>query len=166
MEGGSGGGAQGFGREGAGGARLPGSGGDRACGAESGGGAENGADVSGILNTGEDYEKRRAGGSWRAEQLIESGCAWLDECGYALWMLGVGETFEEAVGGAQSGESQFRPVHERSEAFVMAFAGFAEEDGFNAAAGAESFFDEADTFDADGAGLRWQAAAKRHAEFL
>src|SRR5208282_3202479 len=126
-----------------------------------GGGAQDGADIAGVLNTGEDYEKRSAGGCRCAEQLIESGCARLDECGDALRMLGVGEPFKEAVGGAQSWEGQFRPADERSEAFVVAFAGLAEEDGFDAAAGAESFFDEADAFDSDRAGFRGQAAAQR-----
>ncbi len=81
-------------------------------------------------------------------------------------MLGVGNAFEEAVGGAQGGESHFRPADERSEAIVVALAGFGEEDGLDAAARAESFFDEADAFDADGAGFRGQATAKRHAEVL
>jgi hypothetical protein len=48
----------------------------------------------------------------------------------------------------------------------MAFAGFAEEDSFDAAAGAKGFFDEADAFDADGAGFRGKATAQGHAEFL
>ena len=74
-------------------------------------------------------------------------------------MLGVGEAFEEAVGGAQFGKSHFGPVDKRGEAFVMAFAGFAEEDGFDAAAGAKGFFDEADAFYADEAGFGGQAAS-------
>lgn len=49
---------------------------------------------------------------------------------------------------------------------MMAFAGLAEEDCFDAAAGAKRFFDEADAFDADGAGLRGKTAAERHAEFF
>lgn len=49
---------------------------------------------------------------------------------------------------------------------MMAFAGFAEEDRFDGAAGAQGFFDQADTFDADGAGFRGQAAAERHAELF
>jgi hypothetical protein len=66
-------------------------------------------------------------------------------------MLGVGEAFEETIVGAQLGKSHFGPVDERGEAFAMAFAGFAEEDSFDAAAGAKGFFDKADAFDAHGA---------------
>jgi hypothetical protein len=78
-----------------------------------------------------------------------------------LRVLGVGEAFEEAIGGAQLGKGHFGPVDERSEALAMAFAGFAEEDSIDAAAGAKRFLDKADAFDTDGAGLRWQASAKR-----
>src|ERR1700757_927941 len=53
MEGGAGGGAEGFGRKGARGAGLAGGGGDGSGRAESGGGAEDGADVTGILDSGE-----------------------------------------------------------------------------------------------------------------
>src|SRR5580700_1888705 len=81
-------------------------------------------------------------------------------------MLGVGQALEEAVGGAQGWKSHFRPADERSETFVVAFAGFAEEYGFDAAAGAKRFFDQAEAFDADGAGLRGQTAAQRHAKFF
>ena len=48
------GGAEGFGGKGAGGAALAGGGGYGSCGAERGGGAEDGADIAGILNAGED----------------------------------------------------------------------------------------------------------------
>ena len=64
-------------------------------------------------------------------------------------MLGVGEAFEEAVGCAEDGEGYLWAVDKRGQALVMALAGFAEEDGFDAAAGAKSFFNQADTFDAD-----------------
>jgi hypothetical protein len=47
---------------------------------------------------------------------------------------------------------------------VVAFAGFAEEYGFDAAAGAKRFFDQAHAFNAHGAGLRGQTAAQRHAK--
>lgn len=79
-------------------------------------------------------------------------------------MLGVGDALEESVGGAEYGEGHFWAVDEGSEAFVMALAGFTEKDGFDAASGAESFFDEADAFDAYGAGFGGQAATQRHAK--
>lgn len=81
-------------------------------------------------------------------------------------MLGVGKPFEEAVGSTQGGKSYFRPANERSEAFAVTLAGFAEEYAFDATAGAKGFFDEADAFDADGAGLRGKTAAKCHTELL
>ena len=49
---------------------------------------------------------------------------------------------------------------------MVAFAGFAEEHSFDAAAGAKRFLDETDAFNADRAGFRGQTAAQRHAEFL
>ncbi|GAC1634584.1 MAG: hypothetical protein NVS9B14_10800 [Candidatus Acidiferrum sp.] len=48
----------------------------------------------------------------------------------------------------------------------MATAGLGKEYGFDAAAGGERFFSEANAFDADGAGLGGQAAAKGDPEFL
>ena len=49
---------------------------------------------------------------------------------------------------------------------MMALAGFAEEDRFDGAARAKRFFDQADAFDADGAGFCGQAATERQAELL
>src|SRR5712692_10155521 len=83
-----------------------------------------------------------------------------------LRMFGVREAFEEAVHGAEYGKSHFRPVDERREAFVMAFARLAEEHGLNAAPGAQRFFDEPDALDAHEAILRGQSAAQSHTEFL
>jgi hypothetical protein len=54
MESGASGGAESFGREGAGGAALSGGAGDGSGGAEGGGGAEDGADVAGVLNSREN----------------------------------------------------------------------------------------------------------------
>ena len=66
----------------------------------------------------------------------------------------------------QGGEGDFGTADQGSEAFAMAFAGFAEEDGFDGAARAESFFDEAHAFDADGSGFGRQASAKRQAKLF
>ena len=49
---------------------------------------------------------------------------------------------------------------------MMAFAGFAEEHRLNAAAGTESFFDQAHALNADESVFRGQAAAESHAELL
>jgi hypothetical protein len=53
-----------------------------------------------------------------------------------------------------------------SQFFAVAFAGFAEEDGFDLAAGFEGFFDEAEAFHTDAAGVGLQAAAESDAELL
>jgi hypothetical protein len=90
----------------------------------------------------------------------------LNERCNALRMLGVGKSFEEAISSAQNGESDFRAMDEGSESLAMAFAGFAEKDGLDGAAGAESFLDQADTFNANGAGSGGKTAAKSHAKFL
>jgi hypothetical protein len=103
--------------------------------AKRGGGADNCADIAGILHTGKNDEKRRASGWGSAKKVVERGGARLDESGDALRMLGVGEAFEKAIGGAEQRESHFGPVDERSEALALALAGFAEEDGLDAASG-------------------------------
>jgi hypothetical protein len=104
-------------------------------GAEGGCGADNCADIAGILHTGKNDEKRRASGWGSAKKVVERGGARLDESGDALGMLGVGEAFEKAIGGAEQRESHFGPVNERSEALALALAGFAEEDGLDATSG-------------------------------
>jgi len=90
----------------------------------------------------------------------------MNQRGDTLRMLGIGEAFEEAVGGAKDGKSHFGAVDEGREAFVMALAGFAEKYGLNAAPGAQRFFDEPHAFDADEAVFRGQAAAESHTELL
>ncbi len=81
-------------------------------------------------------------------------------------MLGVGDAFEETIGGAEDGEADVGAADERGETFAMAFAGFAEKDGFDAAGGAESFFDEAGAFDADGTVFGGKTAAESDAELF
>src|SRR5260370_3306587 len=90
----------------------------------------------------------------------------MNQRGDTLRMFGVGKALEEAVRGAEEGKSHCGPVDEGGETFVMAFAGFAEEDGLNAATGTQSFFGEPDTLDANEAVFRGQAAAQSHAELL
>jgi hypothetical protein len=90
----------------------------------------------------------------------------MNESRDTLRMFGVSKAVEEAVGGAQRGKRHFRPADERSEAFVMALAGFAEENRIDAATGPKRFFDEAHAFHADGARFRGQTSAERHAEFF
>src|SRR5580693_2289141 len=166
MEGRASGGAKSLWRKRAGRAGLAGGCRDRSGGAEGGCRAQDGSDIAGVLYASKNYEKRRAGGSRSAEQLIESGRAWLNERRDSLWVFGVGEAFEKAVCGVKSGKGEFRSANQRSKTVMMALAGFTEKHGFDAAAGAKCFLDEAHAFDADGAGFRWQAAPKRHAKSL
>src|SRR5258708_6459613 len=90
----------------------------------------------------------------------------MNQRGDSLRVFGVGKALKETVRGAEDGKSHFGPVDEGGETFVMTFAGFAEEDGLNAAAGTQSFFDKPDALDADEAVFRGQAAAESHAELL
>ena len=166
VEGGAGGGAESLGRKRAGGAGLAGGGGDGSGGTERGSGAEDGADVAGILNTGEDDDERRALARGCGEKIFELRGAGGDESGDALRMFGVGDAFKKAIGGGENGNGNFGAGDERSKFGAVAFAGFAEEDGFNLATGGEGFFDEAEAFDADGVGFGGQAAAEGHAEEL
>ncbi len=78
MERGAGGGAERFGRVGAGGAALSRSGSDGGGGAKGGGGAQDRADVAGVLDAGEDDDKgsARAGGS--GEEFVEREFSRLD----------------------------------------------------------------------------------------
>src|SRR6202022_5111597 len=71
-----------------------------------------------------------------------------------------------AIRGAQSWYRVFRPSDQRSEAFVMALAGFAEQNGLDGTGGTQRLFDEPHTFDADEARFSGQAAAQREAKFL
>ena len=90
----------------------------------------------------------------------------MNQRGDPLRVFGVGKALEEAVRSAEDGKSHFGPVDEGGETFVKAFAGFAEEDGLNAATGTQSFFGEPDTLDANEAVFRGQAAAQSYAELL
>jgi hypothetical protein len=90
----------------------------------------------------------------------------MDESRHALRVLGVRKSFEEAVGGAQNGKRHFGRVDQGSEAFMVALAGLAEEHSLDAAAGSQSFFDQARTFDTDEAVFGGQAAAQSYAKFL
>ena len=159
-------GAKGFWREGAGGAALAGGGGDGSGGAECGGGAENGAHVAGILDSGKNYDEWRAGATGRREKIFELRGAGNDEGGDTLGMLGVGDAVEEAIGGGENRNGNFGAGDERRELGAMTFAGFGEEDSFDAAAGGEGFFDEAETFDADTAGFGGETAAEGDAKEL
>ena len=90
----------------------------------------------------------------------------MNERGNSLRVLGIGESFEEAVGRTEHGKSHFRPVDEGRESFVMAFSGFAEKHRLDAAAGTQRFFDKAGSFNTDESILGREPPAKSDAEFL
>src|SRR6266704_1020055 len=158
--------AQSFRREWIRGAANSGSGGGGAGRAKGGSGAQDRSHVSGILDACENDEQRSAGRTRGAHKIIEGSLPWMNQRRDALRMFSVGEALEEAVGGVQNRKSHLGPVDEGGEAFVMAFAGFAEEHGLNAAAGTKCLFDEPHTLDAHEAVFRGQAAAQSHAELL
>jgi hypothetical protein len=166
MQRGARGGTERFGRVGTGGAALTGGRSDGGGGAKGGGGADNGADVAGILNAGENDEEGCGGASGSGEEFVEREFAWLDEGGDTLRMLGVGDAFKKAIGGAKDGKTSVRATDERGKTFAMAFAGIAEEDGCDATSGAEGFFDKAGAFNANGAVFGGKATAESDAELL
>jgi hypothetical protein len=137
-----------------------------ACRAKSGSGAEDGSDITGILHACKHNEKRSAGGSANADEVVEGSFAWLHQGRDALWVLGVGKTFKEAVGGAKRGKAYLRAVDQRRETFVMTLARFTKEHSLDGAAGTQRFFDEADALDADEAAFCGQATAETHAKLL
>ena len=129
-------------------------------------GADDGAYIAGVLHAGQ-YDDQRNGtvGGWPGD-VVESESARGDESGDALGVFGVGDAFEETVGGLQDRDGDLGAVEIRREAAAVAFARFAEENSTYGRGGAKRFFDEAGTFYADGAGFRWQSAAQSDAEFL
>ena len=158
--------AQSLGRIRARGAANAGSGGGRPGCAERSSGAENRADIPGVLHSGKDDEKRGTGRGGRANQVIERSFAWLDQRRNTLGMFGICQTLEKSVSSAQRRKTYFRAVDQRSEAFVMALAGLAEEHRLDGTAGAQCFFDEAHSFDADVTVFGRQATAENEAELL
>jgi hypothetical protein len=166
MKSGAGRSAEGFGRKWAGGAALAGSRGAGGSSSEGCGGAEDRADIAGILQSGEDHEQRSLAGRGSARDVIEASIARLDEGRDTLGMLSIRDAFEKVIGSAENWESEFLAIEVGSETGVMAFAGFRQEHGFDAAAGAECFFGEADAFDTDAAGFGGKSAAKSDAELF
>src|SRR6266478_6414724 len=166
MQGSASGSAQSFRGERVCGSADAGSGGGRAGCTEGSSGAQDGADVAGVLDAGEDDEQESASRDGSAHEVIERDLPRMNQRGDPLRVLRVGEAFKEAVRGVKDGKSHFGAVDEGGETLVMAFTGFAEEHGLNAAAGTQRFFDEAHAFNANEAAFRGQAAAESHAELL
>jgi hypothetical protein len=75
-------------------------------------------------------------------------------------MFGVSDAFKEAVGGEQDWDGDFGTIEILREASAVPLAGFAEEYGADGRGGAEGFFDETWTFDADGTGFGGQTTTQ------
>src|SRR5262249_35921757 len=97
MQSGSGRSAKSLGRKRTGSAALTRSRSNRGRGAECGSGAENRPDVAGVLNAGENDEKRSGAGKRRAQHVVERKLPRFHECSDTLGMFGVDDTFEEAI---------------------------------------------------------------------
>jgi len=159
VEGGSRGSTQDFGGERAGRAALSRGGGNGGGSAEGWGGAQDGADVPGILYTDEDKNERGRAAFAAADDLFQRVGTRRDQSGYALGIFRVGDALKEAVGGVENGDCDFGTIEVGRKPSVMTRARFAEEDAANGASGAESLFDKARTFDADCAGFGGESAA-------
>jgi hypothetical protein len=134
--------------------------------AECGGGADDGAYIAGVLYAGQDHDERSCAVGGGSGDVVEAESARSDQGGDSLGMFGVSDAFEEAVGGEQDGDGDFGTIEILREASAVPFAGFAEEYGADGRGGAEGFFDEAWTFDADGAGFRRQTTTQCDAKFF
>ncbi len=140
MQGSTGGCPQSFRRKRVCGSADTGSSGGGAGRSKGGSGAENGPDVAGILNAGQDDQQRSASRKGSSDKVIERCLTRFNKRRDALGVFGIGETLEEAVGSAKSGKGDFRPVDQGSEAFTVAFAGFPEKNGADRTTGMQSFF--------------------------
>ena len=145
---------------------MPSGGSDCGRSTKSGGGPQDRADIAGVLNTSENDDERSTRAGRSGKEFVKREFLGLDERGDALGMLGVGDAFEKAVGGPKHGEADIGAADEGGEALTVAFAGFAEENGFDAAGGPESFFNEARALDADGALFGGKAAAESDTELF
>src|SRR5690242_15672447 len=166
MQSGAGGSPERLGRIRAGGPALAGGGSDGGGGSEGGGGAKDGADVAGVLHSRQNGDQRRGAAGRRPDDVIEGSLARFNQSGDALRVLGIGNAFKKRVRGTQNGEGNLFAIQVGRQARMMALAGLAEENGFDAATGAQGLFGQARAFDADAPGFRGQAAAQGHAEFL
>jgi hypothetical protein len=158
--------SQSFRRKRAGGAADTGGRGGRASRAESGSGAQDCADVSGILDAREKDKQGSASGFRRADEIIERSLPRMDERGDSLRVFGVGKALKESVSGAENGKSHLGPIDKRREPFMMAFPGFAKEHSLDAAARPQRFFNKPCAFDTDESILRGEPAAKSDAKLL
>jgi hypothetical protein len=166
MKRGSGGCSESFRRKRTGGSALSGRGSDGGGGSEGGSSAENCADIAGILDTSEDYQKRSRTRNGGTEDVVERKFARFDEGGDSLGMFSVGDALEETVRCVKNGESDFGTIEIRSEASVMTAAGLGEEHGFDTAARVEGFFGETNTFDADCSGFGGKSTAQSNTKFF
>jgi len=129
---------------------MPGSGGDGSRCAEGSGGANHSADIAGVLHA-DQYENERGRAALAgAGDIFESAGTRSNQGRDALGMIRVRDAFEKTVGGVKDRDRDFRTIEIGSEASVMTRTGFAEKNSADRAGRAESFFDQARAFDADG----------------
>ena len=146
--------AQRFRRKGTGGAALSRGRGGGSCGPKCRRSSEDRSDVARILHAGKNDEQRRASALRSPHEIVERRNARLDQRGYELRMLGIGQTLEQSVGGAQNRKGNFRTGDILREAFAMTLAALAEKHRLDAAAGAQRLFGEPHAFDANRARFR------------
>ena len=118
------------------------------------------------MNTGENDDERSTRAGRSGKEFVKREFLGLDERGDALGMLGVGDAFEKAIGGQKHGEADIGAADEGGEALTVAFAGFAEKNGFDATCGAQGFFYEARAFYADVALFGGKTAAESDAKLF
>ncbi len=121
--------------------------GDDSRGAEGFGGAENGADVAGVLHADENHDE----GIKAAKKIVEDELRRAQKSGDALRSFGGGDRGEKFVSGAEDEGGTVEFDEKRGESF---FGGRAGEYGFEFEFGANGFRDEADAFEADAVVLR------------
>ena len=137
-QGGAGGGAQGFRGIGMRGAFC----GDDSRGAEGFGGAQDSADVAGILHADENDDERIEA----AQKIVEGELRRAQKSSDALRSFGGSDGSEKLV---RCAKNEGRTVEFGEKRRERLFRGGAGEDGFELEAGANRFRDEADAFEAD-----------------
>ena len=103
--------------------------------------AHDGADVAGILHSGDYYDERIL-----AEQIIQSPCGSDSKCGDTLWCVRPGNAAKQAIGSAQDAQTVGQELSQASE---MPVAGIGDQQGFDAEVCAESCFDKMRAFEAE-----------------
>ena len=130
--------------------------GEDAGGAERFRGADEGAEIAGILESGGDQDEGNA-----PEDSIELCDRRDEQSGYALWRAGFGDAVEDLFG-------EVEDLDAISEASGRGWQGTAlrEKDGFEDQAAADSFFEQVFALDADQSGAEAGVACQGSAKLL